>query len=361
MDFSRLLIAWYDFHRRDLPWRETHDPYRIWVSEVILQQTRVNQGLDYYDRFIGRFPDVASLASAGEDEVMKAWQGLGYYSRARHLHQAARTIMLKLNGEFPNHWDDIRQLKGIGEYTAAAIASIAFGEPRPVVDGNVKRVVARYCGIREPVNTAAGINRVKSFLSEVMDSRQPGTFNQALMELGALVCIPKQPLCHQCPVRMDCAAFRENMTATLPMPRKKDPPKHRYLHYLAIISSENGSSYLWLKKRLEKDIWQNLYDFPLIEADRELTLEELRECKHWQEIFRNRPAAVDPHIEKTRHLLTHRILNVQFFTVYADTFSHDGFIKMGVEDLHNYPVPRVIEKYLKKFIFRPGIFREKPD
>ncbi|MFO7613930.1 MAG: A/G-specific adenine glycosylase [Bacteroidales bacterium] len=351
MDFDRLLIDWYNRNKRDLPWRKITDPYRIWVSEVILQQTRVQQGLEYYQRFVGRFPDVASLANAGEDEVMKVWQGLGYYSRARHMQQAARCILEDHNGVFPQSPDKILRLKGIGEYTAAAIASIAFGEPYPVIDGNVMRVVARYLGIREPVNAAPGKKRVKKFLDGVIDHRQPGAFNQAVMELGALVCIPGRPLCNQCPLQPGCAAFKESMTENLPLLKKNDPPKPRYLHYLVILSQENDQPFIWIKKRLEKDIWRNLYDFPLIETGHVMNVGELTETPEWKALFMNTFFQVEPMVQKVRHVLTHRVLHVQFFIIRSEDFFMESCLKVSLDQVHNYPVPKLIENFLKKSRF----------
>jgi A/G-specific adenine glycosylase len=361
MGFSHLIIAWYEENKRDLPWRHTSDPYRIWVSEIILQQTRVEQGLDYYHRFIGRFPDVQSLAIAEEEEIMKIWQGLGYYSRARNMHHAAKTILHENQSAFPASYDELRKMKGVGDYSASAISSIAFGESQPVVDGNVMRVVARYMGITEPVNTTAGRKKVKQILSEFIDPVQPGIFNQAVMELGALVCKPKQPLCMQCPVMQDCHAFLNKVTNQLPVLAKARLPKVRFFNYLIIISRKEQECYLWLKKRTDNDIWKNLYDFPLIESERALSLGEIMAGEQWKDIAGLHELSVEPEMETARHLLTHRELRVNFILVRSDDYHHPEYLKVSLNDLHKYPVPRLIENILKKIVSRPGIFFKFPD
>jgi A/G-specific adenine glycosylase len=236
MDFSNGIIQWYEMNKRDLPWRHTTDPYRIWVSEVILQQTRVEQGLAYYHRFVERFPDIEALSNAEEDEVLKMWQGLGYYSRARNMHRSAKIIHHENQAKFPGSYEEIRRMHGVGDYSASAIASIVYGEPCPVVDGNVMRVISRYSGIKEPVNNPAGKKKVKDILAGLIDPAQPGDFNQAVMELGALVCKPKQPLCLECPLRKNCFAFKNKMTAELPFREVKKPSRIRFFHYLVIMS-----------------------------------------------------------------------------------------------------------------------------
>lgn len=361
MEFSYLIIVWYGKYKRDLPWRRTSDPYLIWVSEVILQQTRVEQGLAYYERFTERFPDVGSLAEAGEDEVMKLWQGLGYYSRARHMHQAAKSIYDERRGQFPASYNELLKMKGIGEYSAGAISSIAYGEPQPVIDGNVMRVMARYTGITIPVNTAAGIKSIRVMLETLIDKEQPGVFNQALMELGALVCKPKQPLCHLCPLTLECHAFLHNKTTELPVLKKSTAFKTRYLHYLFIISNQNSRKYTWIKKRLGNDIWKNLYDFPLIESDHEMTDDDLYLSGEFQSMM----AATDFHLlfseNRMKHLLSHQELIVRFFIIKVNDFKQEDCQKIILGDLRNYPVPRLIENFLKKVHDRPGIFSENPD
>jgi len=361
MSFSHLIMQWYGENKRDLPWRHTNDPYRIWVSEVILQQTRVEQGLAYYHRFVERFPDVESLAKADEEEVIKIWQGLGYYSRARNMHQSARTIHHDNQSIFPASYDELIKIRGVGDYSASAISSIAYGEAHPVVDGNVLRVVARFEGIMEPVNTSAGRKKVKKLLSKYIDPAQPGIFNQAIMELGALVCKPKQPLCLQCPIQRNCYAFGKKLTGELPSLNKARPSKVRFFHYLVIYSHQEQEDYIWLKKRTGADIWKNLYDFPLIEAESELSMKEIELNQQWRDITGPYELSIDPVIETARHLLTHRELRVKFILMVSHDYYHPGYVKINLKDFHKYPVPRLIENFLKKVALRPGIFFKFPD
>jgi A/G-specific adenine glycosylase len=359
--FSYLIIKWYRRNKRNLPWRQTNDPYRIWVSEVILQQTRVEQGSAYYDRFVERFPDIGSLAEAGEDEVMKIWQGLGYYSRARNMHHSARMLIKDHKGVFPSTYQEIRKMRGVGDYSAGAISSIAFGEPHPAIDGNVQRVVARFTGIYEPVKTSAGMKKVREFLENQIDKDDPGTFNQAVMELGALVCKPKQPDCQECPLGDHCYASVNKLTDKLPVISKIKPPSVRFFHYFVIISRQEDRFFIWMKKRTDDGIWKNLYDFPLIEADHELSREDIEQTGQWNMIrgphsFLNGKVITGP-----PYLLTHRELRVIFFMMASDHFHHKNYIKVGLDEFHKYPVPRLIENFMKKVSSRPGIFFKFPD
>jgi A/G-specific adenine glycosylase len=282
MDFSNRIIQWYGINKRDLPWRHTNDPYQIWVSEIILQHTRVEQGLAYYIRFVERFPDVYTLSNAEEDEVMKVWQGLGYYSRARNM--PIKIIHHENKAKFPESYEQIKRMHGVGDYSASAIASIAYGEPCPVVDGNVLRIISRYSGINEPVNTSAGKKKVKNILAGLIDPSQPGEFNQAVMELGALVCKPKQPLCLECPLKQNCFAYLNNLTSELPHTNKPKISRTRYFNYLVIFSRQGNQNYLWLNKRTGNDIWKNLYDFPLIETDNGSSTNDLKSKSQWGKI-----------------------------------------------------------------------------
>ena len=261
-DFAAILIRWYSENKRRLPWRETEDPYRIWISEIILQQTRVAQGLEYFNRFMERFPDVASLAQAGEDEVMKYWQGLGYYSRARNLHAAAREIMERYEGVFPSEYEKVRALKGIGEYTAAAVCSFAWRQPYAVVDGNVYRVLGRVFGIDTPIDSGPGKKEFAELATALLDRQRPDIYNQAIMDFGAIQCTPKAPDCLYCPLREHCVAFATGKVAQLPVKEGKTRVKPRYFNYLHI----GCQGKTLLKRRNAKDIWQNLYEYPLIET-----------------------------------------------------------------------------------------------
>jgi len=244
-----------------LPWRKTNDPYHIWLSEIMLQQTRVDQGLPYYQKFVKNYPTVFDLASAPEDNVLKDWEGLGYYSRARNLHFTAKHVANELEGEFPKTYSELLKLKGVGDYTAAAISSISFDEAQPVVDGNVFRVLSRYLGIEKPINSTDGKKAFKAAAEEMMDHKDPATYNQAIMEFGALQCVPKNPDCHNCPLRESCFAFKENRVGDLPQKIRKKYNRERFFHYLMI--SYNGR--VLVNKRGDNDIWKGLFEFPLLE------------------------------------------------------------------------------------------------
>ncbi|MEO8068831.1 MAG: A/G-specific adenine glycosylase, partial [Flavobacteriales bacterium] len=262
--FSKALLPWFAENKRDLPWRNTTDPYRIWLSEVILQQTRVDQGLAYWKRFVERWPTVTDLARASEDEVLKEWQGLGYYSRARNLRSAALQVVHEHRGVYPTTHVGLLKLIGVGDYTAAAIASICFSRPEAVVDGNAYRVLARVFGIATPIDSTAGKKEFKALANTLIDPDHPGDHNQAVMELGATVCTPRNPDCGSCPLRNRCVALKESRIATLPVKVKKQVVRVRYFNYL-VLRSPKG---IFLHQRSGKDIWQGLWEFPLIETGR---------------------------------------------------------------------------------------------
>lgn len=348
MDFAKRLKNWYAVNKRNLPWRETSDPYKIWISEVILQQTRIDQGLNYYLRFIGRFPDVQSLASAQEDEVLKLWQGLGYYARARNMHFTAKTIVARYNGKFPETYDELITLKGIGPYTAAAIASIAFGYAAPVIDGNVMRVISRWFAIAEAADSGKGKKMIAEALNEIFDHEAPGTFNQAIMDFGAMVCKPKSPNCSACPFSVSCAAFSQNLVGELPRKRKSIKQLKRFFHYLIIPVLDEEIIFILLKKRDEKDIWGGLYEFQMIETNAEIDPDALMKSKQWQELFAgSEPEIV--HISKTyKHQLTHQQLFAVFYHIRLKKSLPENFKTnlVKVNDLHSFPIPRVIDRYL---------------
>jgi len=350
MPIPEILISWYHENKRDLPWRNTRDPYRIWLSEVILQQTRVNQGLNYYLRFLERFPDVNALAVAEEEEVLKLWQGLGYYSRARNLHEAARSIVKHHNGTFPGNYRDLLKLKGIGEYTAAAIASIAFGEPVAVVDGNVARVLSRLFAIEEAVNTVTGIKVLKQVASELIPPGDPATFNQAIMEFGALLCKPKNPSCMICPIKDACQAFQTGRVNDLPVKEKKAPVRVVYLNYLVLLGKIKERDHVMLNKREKKGLWKNLYDFPSIESYKEATEEEVIKQALEQGILDGNPAERLSVSGIFHHQLTHRLIKARFFRIsLLECTKPRGSCKwVPYESLHSYPIPRLIENYLGK-------------
>src|SRR5690554_1507712 len=252
MDFSSVLIQWYLEHKRPLPWRETKNPYYVWLSEIILQQTRVEQGLPYYKKFVEAFPEIEDLASASQHEVLKLWQGLGYYSRARNLHDSAKYVVFKLAGRFPQNYRELLELKGVGDYTASAVASICYGEPQAVVDGNVFRVLSRIFGIDTPINTGAGKRQFRSLAQELMDPSHPSDFNQGMMEFGAVQCKPQQPLCESCPFAKRCVAFNQGKINDLPVKLRKGSVRVRHFNYLVFVSKKGETL---LRQRTQKGIW----------------------------------------------------------------------------------------------------------
>ncbi len=350
---AQKLIRWYGDNQRDLPWRKTKDPYKIWVSEIILQQTRVEQGIEYYYRFIHDFPDVKSLASADEKKVLKVWQGLGYYSRARNMHYAAKTIMEKFDGRFPGTYAEILSLKGVGAYTAGAIASFAFNLPYPAIDGNVMRVLARMFEIKQEINTAKGSRKTKEVAEELIPAENPATFNQAIIEFGALWCLPRNPKCGECPLQPHCQAFSGKTVNQLPVKKPKKKPRDRFFNYLVIHNKAKSS--LYLRKREDtSDIWENLYDFPLIESEKPLTPKELIQTKAWAQLIGNDYLYLNKQPRKKKHQLSHQTLHAHFWEVKigdSDDVSPDNFyIKDKTENLHEYPFPRLIDAYLKENI-----------
>lgn len=334
------LKSWFQTFKRDLPWRRTHDPYFIWLSEVILQQTRIDQGLPYYRRFAARFPSIADLANASEDEVLNMWQGLGYYNRARNLHQTAQVIAKEYNCEFPKDYRSLISLKGIGEYTASAIASMAFNLPYPVVDGNVNRVIARLYGIEEPVNTTAGKKAIKAKAENLLDKEAPGEFNEAMMDFGAIQCTSVNPKCGICPIQTYCYAFQHNQTAELPLKAKKLKRKTRYFYYL-VLANENG---IVLRQRGTNDVWQHLFDFPLIECGPGQVFEP-KDLLNLVNNSENGPS----YIGYYKHVLTHQDIIASFYklNIFDLQSLASNFIFIEWEDLENYAVPRLIDRFLK--------------
>ena len=346
------LILWYHKYKRDLPWRKTSDPYKIWVSEIILQQTRVDQGLAYYNRFIDIFPSVNSLANATEDQVLKVWQGLGYYSRARHMLESARKIVKVYRGRFPENYSEIISLKGIGDYTAAAIASIAFNRPYPVVDGNVLRVVSRLEGIKDPIDTVSTKKIIKELLEKKIDKSSPGDFNQALMELGALVCTPSSPDCEICPLKTQCIAFSNGRINQLPVKTKRIKKKFRYFEYFAILIRKRKSWFTFIEKRSGKDIWNGLYQFPMIESEEPLKdpLEEFLKKKN--EVF-NLGEIIEQETSKPiSHVLTHRIITARFHVIFVESAELEKYrgVMIDYKNMLSYPFPRLIDRYLDDFL-----------
>ena len=349
MEINLKILDWYDKNKRDLPWRETSDPYKIWLSEVILQQTRVDQGLDYYLTFIEKFPSVRDLAVAHVDTVLKFWQGLGYYSRARNLQTTAKIIAEKMNGIFPGNYIDLLKLPGIGPYTAAAISSIAFGEPRPVVDGNVLRVISRWFAIDDPVNSSKGKEKVSAVMEQLIVRQQPGKFNQAVMEFGATFCKPGKPDCESCPFKENCLAFQTDAVTRYPVKTGKASRRIRHFHYIILYVTTNGETATFIRKRRGKDIWQGLYEFPLFESGESVSIGQLMQHIGWNTLTHGSPFNVRHTSQQYRHQLTHQELFARFWEIECSeipkSVSND-FQLVLLKDIKSYPVPRLIEKYL---------------
>ena len=344
--FRKILLSWYDSNKRDLPWRVLPTPYNVWISEIILQQTRVNQGINYYIRFVDKYPDIASLASSSEENILKMWQGLGYYSRARNLLFASKQILNNYKGIFPDRFEEIKKLKGVGEYTAAAIASIAFHEPVAAIDGNVYRVLSRIFEIDTPINSGNGKKQFKELANQLIDPLQPGNFNQAIMEFGALQCIPINPDCIVCPFKGGCIAFKNETVKYVPVKTKSAKVRDRYFNYLVI---EQDHSILF-NKRIDQDIWKNLYDFPLIETNHSLNPEELIHSKNWKHFFNNGKVSITRVSEEITHLLSHQRIHARFYHILSDSFKKitSPYILIDKKDIFDLPVPKIIEKHLLK-------------
>ena len=347
MKISESLNLWYQEHHRDLPWRHTRDPYFIWLSEVILQQTRVEQGRSYYHAFTETFPTVTDLALASEDQVLKLWQGLGYYSRARNLHAAAQYIHGELLGSFPQTYKGILQLKGVGPYTASAIASICFDLPHAVVDGNVYRVLSRLFGIHTPIDSSAGIKEFNVLANELMGKQSPGMHNQAMMEFGALHCTPKNPKCDSCPLSGKCVAFAQNEVGLLPVKEKKIKQKERHFQYLRIRQGQH----IFIRQRKEKDIWQGLFEFPLIETQVPPELPELTEEMAWKELFGTNIPTVKGSSETFKHLLTHQRIFARFWEISLPEdlpFEPADLKRILPTEIQQFALPRLMEIFINK-------------
>jgi len=343
MKFSNTLIYWYLQNNRELPWRKTKNPYFIWLSEIMLQQTRVAQGMAYYLKFVENFPTVFDLAKADESTVLKMWQGLGYYSRARNLHHSAKQIANEFNGEFPSTYTEIIKLKGIGDYTASAIASICFNEPTAVVDGNVYRVLSRYFGIKTAINSSAGIKEFKALAQTLIDETQTGAHNQAIMDFGALHCKPQNPLCETCPFANSCVALEKKLTKELPVKEKKIKVRNRYFNFLVVKTDADKTI---LSERKGKGIWQGLYQFPLIESDTNIDKNELVSSEEFINLFPNETTISLFNKKEIVHKLSHQHLYTQFWIVETATSSE---AKIEWNAIKKYPVPVLIANFLEIF------------
>jgi len=344
-EFSNHLILWYLKNKRDLPWRHTTDPYKIWLSEIMLQQTRVAQGIPYYLKFINTFPSVKELADASEEEVLKLWQGLGYYTRARNLHATAKYISYELNEVFPSNYIDLKKLKGVGDYTASAIASICYKEPKAVLDGNVFRVLARLYGIDMAVNTPEGIKVFSKLSQQLLDVNNPDIHNQAIMEFGARHCTPKKPLCESCIYNRDCVALKNKLVNQLPVKLRKLKVKKRYFNYIVpIIDNE----FTILNKREEKGIWANLYEFPLVETLELIGFDELKNEIEQLGVFKN-PFEFSLYNEKEIvHKLSHQHIHTRFWIVTT----HERVESIiSISEIEKYPVSVLIANFINEFSF----------
>lgn len=337
--FSKKLLEWYQPGVRNLPWKTTTDPYKIWLSEIILQQTRVEQGTPYYLAFVKKYPSVKLLADAPLDEVLKLWEGLGYYSRARNLHEAAKQICTLHRGKFPKTYEEIKALKGIGNYTAAAIASFAYGLPYAVLDGNVFRVLSRVFGIETPIDSTFGKKQFELLAAELLDTSNASIYNQAIMDFGALVCKPKQPLCSNCPFSSECKALNTNRILELPVKNKQLIKKERYFHYLVLYDSKN----IVIQQRTAKDIWKGLFEFPLEEASEKWSIAQSKVLKQL-----NYTISGEIKTHQYRQTLSHQFINACFHEIRFKNLpkTEKMLLKIPKKDVYQYPFPKIILLYL---------------
>lgn len=339
-DFSQKILTWYSLNKRDLPWRNISDPYKIWVSEIILQQTRIVQGYDYYLRFISAFPDVKALAEADEDAVLRMWQGLGYYSRARNIHAAAKQVMELWQGEFPTTYEGIRSLKGIGDYTAAAISSFAFHQPYAVVDGNVYRVLSRYFGIDIPIDTTQGKKYFAALAQQLLPIQQNADYNQGLMDFGATQCLPTSPNCEMCVLNGACVAYNAHRVGDFPIKSRKLKTKERFFVYIKVVTPQG----VWLTRRGGNDIWQGLYEYPLIEFDHTPTMADLLQTDFVKQLPQGgRWKTVK---ERYRHVLTHQVIWADLYTLTFDSAlpAPAQYIVVANDTCSQYAMPQLIHK-----------------
>ncbi len=346
MNFSDTLLRWYRSNKRDLPWRDSKDPYKIWISEIILQQTRVDQGIPYYFNLIRQFPNIQVLSEASEQSILNVWKGLGYYSRARNIHYTAKYVVQQLNGKFPCTYKSLMDLKGIGPYTAAAIASICYNESVPAIDGNVSRVISRYYGIEDAVSTSVFKRKIQLISEQLISQNAPGDYNQAVMEYGAVICKPLAPKCEICPFYDSCFAFQNNKITILPKKKKQIKKKMRFFNYFHLVLPNNM---IVIKKRLKEDIWKNLWELPLVECDKLLDYNELKTISFLNGLHQE--TVVLKGRKDFIHQLSHQTLNIRIFTINlsnSDFFSEKEYTFVNQDD-NSYPFPRIIENFLKTY------------
>jgi A/G-specific adenine glycosylase len=347
MNFSKEIIEWYQLHKRDLPWRNTADPYIIWLSEIIMQQTRVEQGAPYFNRFAEKYPTVKDFANAKEEEILKLWQGLGYYSRGRNMHQTAKTVMEEHAGYFPSNYESLIKLKGIGEYTAAAISSFSSNEARAVVDGNVFRLLARYFGMDTPINSGRGKKLFTELANELLDKSRAGDFNQAIMEFGSLQCKPKRPDCLACPLQAGCDAKKMNRIDNLPVKIKSQKSRDRYFNYILALKGD----YILLNKRGPGDIWENLHELPLFESKTPDSAQALMQSEEFMECF-GKEVRLKSISKPVKHILSHQRLHTNFITIEKfseDFLSSKNWFYVHINDLDQFAQPKLIFHFFDNF------------
>ncbi len=344
--FSSYIIEWYKVNKRDLPWRNTQDPYKIWLSEIILQQTRVNQGLSYYNKFVSNFPTIKDLANASEEEVLKLWQGLGYYSRARNMHATANNIIENHKGKFPVDYKDVLSLKGVGEYTAAAICSFAYNKTHAVVDGNVYRVLSRVFGISTPIDSTQGKKEFKQIADLLINPKDPGRHNQSIMEFGALQCIPVKPDCDNCVLNNSCVAYSSETIIDLPVKSKKIKQRNRYFNYFYIQHNNNT----YFQQRTANDVWKGLYEFPLIETEKDVSFEELIKTEKYKTMIKDIDSIeINSDYFNLKHVLSHQKIFAKFYSIKIETSNKNtlSYVLTSFNSIRKLPVSRLTEIFLE--------------
>lgn len=360
MNFSSSLLNWHEQNKRDLPWKTNRDPYAIWLSEIILQQTRVNQGLPYYLKFIRTYPDVHQLADANIDDVLKLWEGLGYYSRARNLHFTAKVVSRELKGKFPETLQEMLKLKGIGPYTASAILSFAFDKVHAAVDGNAYRIVSRYLGITDAIDEAATKKDIETWLNKNISKERPGDFNQAMMDLGSSICTPKNPKCDLCPFQKNCKANKYELTAIIPYKSKIITKKERYLHYFILKDNKNNTL---IRKRAGKDIWASLHEFPLLEKDNGGKLTSAMVKKYISTFISDAKDCMQVHSsEEFVHLLTHQKIRARFYEFKVKSLKNKHIPAewnlVNLENISTFAFPKLIQSYIETHLKQIGTYRK---
>jgi len=343
INITNSIKKWYQSNKRQLPWRQNHDPYKVWLSEIILQQTRIEQGEPYFLRFLSNFPTIFDLANASEDEVLKNWQGLGYYSRARNLHHTAKIIVSEYQGSFPSDYHKLRKLKGIGDYTASLILSVCFNKPYAVVDGNVGRIISRLFGINDFIDKPDGIKKIKNKATDLLDKTNPGDFNEAMMDFGSLVCTVSNPLCQLCPLNINCFAYLHQAQSILPNKTSKATKKKRYFNYLLIKKNDS----VLISQRNTKDIWHKLFEFPLIELPaNKLITKQMIESALGTKIQSFQKIAA------CTHQLTHQEIYLSFYELEFESRREEflPYTWVALSEIGKYAVPKPIENFIKRIL-----------